>query len=84
MTPRSLGYNPAHDSIFECAKHAIPWASILQWIEDYGLPLVLNVLPLILPQVAGLSTAQIVMWIEAALAASQQGQPLPPVPMFTP
>lgn len=55
-------------------------AQILVWIEQYGLPLLLQVLPLIVPFLGHTPTGMVVAWIAAALQALKDGQPLPPLP----
>lgn len=70
-----------HSSIFSTVAHGVPWAAILQWIAKYGLSAVLTVLNALHGNLSGLSVLQIVVWVEAALAAVQGGQPLPPLPV---
>ena len=60
----------------------IPWAVILQWLAQYALPIVLQVLEVILPLILSgkVSVADGIKWAESALVALASGQPMPALP----
>jgi hypothetical protein len=71
-------------SVYRATATGISFAQILAWIETYGLPLLLQVLPIIFDVIdgglTGLTSQQIVTWVTEALAALAANQPLPPFP----
>ena len=79
-TPVSTAHaDNAH--IFHAAAVGVPWAQLLAWLRAYGFGAVLQVLPVILQGgLSGLTVAQIIAWVNLALAAVNAGQPLPPLP----
>jgi hypothetical protein len=71
----------AHALIHALAGHGIPWSQILLWLEQYGFPLVLQIIAMIpAGKINGLTVSQIIAWVSAALAAAQGKQPIPPLP----
>lgn len=77
-------HEQAAAAITKLGFHGVSFAQILQWIEQYGLPMVLKVLDILGPYLKNdpnLANVQaIIVWVSAALAAMQAGQPIPPLP----
>ncbi len=76
----ALGYHAVMEHVL-----GLPPGTILKWITTYGLPIVLQLLPVLLGGgFSGLSAATIIAWAVAALAALKAGQPMPPLPTKPP
>lgn len=73
----------AHAPIHAVVAAGVSWSQVLQWISEYGLPMLLKVLSIVGPLLmsgAKLPTEQLVRWISDALEALFKGDPVPPVP----
>jgi hypothetical protein len=71
-----------HMTLFEnSVLKGLTWQQIVGWLLRYAAPIVVQVLTAILPFLTkGGSKAVAVQWIEDALNALENGQPLPTLP----
>ncbi len=76
-------YLSNHNVILAAAARGVSWTQILAWSEAYTIPLLIDALDVIGGSFNNLTVAQITAWVEAALAAMDANQPLPPLPTPT-